>query len=366
VIQSISAASDALYVQKLDGGIGKLFRVPYDSMKTEAVPLPLNGSLGLMATDPRLPGTFLGLTSWTRAAKIYSYDPASGAIADTKLQPAGKYDEPADLESHEVKAKSYDGTLVPLSIVFKKGLKRDGKNPLWLEGYGSYGITEDPNFDPRRLAWFEQGGIFAVAHIRGGGEYGEDWHLAGKLLTKHNTWRDFIACAEYLIAAKYTDTAHIMIEGGSAGGITVGRSITERPDLFAVAIDRVPMSDALRVEFSPNGPPNIPEFGTVKEPDGFKALYEMSPYEHVKEGTKYPAVMLTTGYNDPRVVSWEPGKLAARLEAATTSGKPILLRVDYDAGHGIGSTKTQRQKELADMLSFALWQFGEPGYQPAQ
>jgi prolyl oligopeptidase len=364
VIQNIAAASDALYVQKLDGGIGRLFRVPYSTPKPEPVALPFDGALGLMATDQRLPGTLLSLTSWTNAGKIYSYDPASGAVADTKLQPVGKYDEPADLESHEVKVKSYDGTMVPLSIVYKKGLKRDGSNPTILLGYGAYGITMDPFYDPRLLAWYEQGGIFAIAHVRGGGEYGEDWHLAGKLLTKHNTWQDFIACSEYLIAEKYTATSRLAIEGGSAGGITVGRSITERPDLFAVALDRVPLSDTLRAEFSPNGPPNIPEFGTVKETDGFKALFEMSAYDHVKDGVKYPAVMITTGFNDPRVSSWEPGKLAARLQAATTSGKPILLRVDYDAGHGIGSTKTQREKELADILSFTLWQFGAPAFQP--
>jgi len=185
-------------------------------------------------------------------------------------------------------------------------------------------------------------------------------------LTKPNTWKDFIACAEYLINQKYTSPSRLAIQGGSAGGITIGRSITSRPELFAVAIDGVPMSDVVRAEFTPNGPPNIPEFGTVKEPDGFKALYEMSPYHHVMDGTKYPAVMLTTGFNDPRVVSWEPGKMAARLQAATSSGKPILLRVDYDAGHGIGSTKTQKEEELADEWSFALWQFAVAEFQPAK
>jgi len=364
VVQNVAAASDALYIQSLDGGIGRLSRVTYPSGKPERIPLPLDGSLALSGTDQRVPGTILELTSWTRARKIYAYDPTSKAVTDTKLQPVGKYDEPADLESHELKVKSYDGTLVPLSVVYKKGTKLDGKNPLLLMGYGAYGITLDPFFDPRMIAWFENGGVFAVAHVRGGGEYGEDWHLAGKLLTKPNTWKDFIASAEYLIAEKYTDTPHLAIEGGSAGGITIGRSITERPDLFAVAIDAVPASDLLRAEFTPNGPPNIPEFGTVKEMDGFKALYEMSGYHHVKDGTKYPAVLVTTGFNDPRVISWEPGKMAARLQAATTSGKPILLRVDYDAGHGIGSTKTQREEELADEFSFSFWQFGTPGYQP--
>jgi prolyl oligopeptidase len=366
VIQSIAAASDALYVQELDGGLGRLVQLSYSGGKPEQIQLPFEGSVGLSATDLRVPGTLVELSSWTKARKIYAYDLSHKNVTDTKLQPEGKFDAPADLESVEVKAKSYDGTLVPLSIVFRKGVKLDGSNPTLLEGYGAYGITLDPFFDPKMIAWYEHGGIFAVAHVRGGGEYGEDWHLAGKLLKKPNTWKDFIACAEYLINQKYTSTARLAIEGGSAGGVTIGRSITERPDLFAVAIDAVPMSDVVRAEFTPNGPPNIPEFGTVKEADGFKALYEMSPYEHVKDGTPYPAVMVTTGFNDPRVVSWEPGKMAARLQAATSSGKPVLLRVDYDAGHGIGSTKTQREQELADEWSFALWQFGVAEFQPAK
>lgn len=364
VIQNIAAASDGLYIQELDGGLGRLLRLPYSGGKPVQVHLPFEGSVGLSATDQRLPGTLLELSSWTRARKIYSVGGTN--VTETNLQPLGKFDAPRDLESVEVKVKSHDGTQVPLSIVYRKGIKLDGSNPALLDGYGAYGITLDPFFDPKLIAWYERGGVFAVAHVRGGGEYGEDWHLAGKLLTKPNTWKDFIACAEYLINQKYTSTPRLAIQGGSAGGITIGRSITERPDLFAVAIDQVPMSDVVRAEFTPNGPPNIPEFGTVKEADGFKALYEMSGYQHVTDGTKYPAVMVTTGFNDPRVVSWQPGKMAARLQAATSSGKPVLLRVDYDAGHGIGSTKTQREEELADEWSFALWQFGVADFQPAK
>lgn len=364
VLQNLNAAKDALYVQELHDGMGRLVRIPYDTNRMEEVSLPFDGAVNLYSSDPRIPGSYLMMTGWTRGPRILAYDPANKAIADTHLMSPGEYGNPPDLVSVEVKAPSHDGVMVPLSIVYKKGTPLDGSRPLLLEGYGSYGITSDPSFDPPRLAWFEQGGIYAVAHIRGGGEYGEDWHLAGKKLTKPNTWKDFIACGEYLIQHHYTSSSRLSIIGGSAGGITVGRSITERPDLFAVAIDAVPMSDAVRVEFSPNGPPNIPEFGTVKDEDGFKALYEMSPYHHVKDGMKYPAVMLTSGINDPRVSTWEPAKLTARLQAATSSGKPILFRVDYDAGHGIGSTKTQRERLLADIFSFILWQVGAPEFQP--
>jgi prolyl oligopeptidase len=366
VIQNIAAASDALYLQELDGGLGRLVRLPYAGGSASSISLPLDGTVALSATDQRVPGTLIDLEAWTRGHKIYAFDPEKKTLRDTKLQPVGKFDEPTDLESHEVRIKSHDGTLVPLSIVHKKGLKLDGTNPTWLAGYGSYGFTFDPYFDPKKIAWYERGGVYAAAHVRGGGEYGEDWHLAGKLLTKPNTWKDMIAAAEYLIQQKYTSTPRLAIEGGSAGGITIGRSITERPEVFAVAFDEVPDSDMVRTEFTPSGVLNTPEFGTVKEADGFKALYEMSAYHHVKDGTKYPAVLLTTGFNDPRVASWQPGKMTARLQAATSSGKPVLLRVDYDAGHGIGSTKSQRESELADQMSFALWQFGVAGFQPGK
>jgi prolyl oligopeptidase len=232
-----------------------------------------------------------------------------------------------------------------------------------LNGYGAYGTSLDAYYDPVNLAWLERGGVLAFAHVRGGGEFGDDWHKAGQKLTKPNTWHDFVACAEYLIEKKYTSPAHLAGEGESAGGILIGRSITERPDLFAAALIEVGFTDALRGELEQDGPGEIPEWGTVKNPEGFRGLYEMSAYAHVKNGVRYPAVMLTTGRNDPRVAPWESDKMTARLQAATTSGKPILLRVDYEAGHGIGSTKTQQEQEMADEWSFLFWQFGDPLFQ---
>ncbi len=367
VIHGQVAAADAHYVLLLDGGIGKLLRVPYSgrgNATPQPVPLPLNGNVWFDAADPRVNGLLLGLTSWTKAPADYAYDPQTNRVTDTHLQPLGPNDNPQDIVSEEVKVASYDGTMVPLSIVHRRDIKLDGSNPTLLEGYGAYGITMDPYFDPKFLAWIEKGGVFAVAHVRGGGEYGEGWHLAGKLLTKHNTWRDFIAAGQYLVDHKYTSPARLAGEGGSAGGITIGRAITERPDLFGAALDDVGISDALRVETSPNGPPNTPEFGSTKTAEGYQALYEMSSYHHVKDGTPYPAVMVVTGINDPRVTPWEPAKMTARLQAATSSGKPVLLRVDYEAGHGWGSTKTQTEQLLADQWSFLLWQFGVPGFQP--
>lgn len=365
VITDFGAAQDALYVQVRDGAVGRLLRVPYQAgAKPEPLTLPLDGAIGLYPPDPRAPGVVFVLTGWTTAARIYAYDPKTKSVTDTKLRPVGPYDAPEDVESVEVKVRSHDGTLVPLSIVYKRGLKLDGSHPALLDGYGAYGISIDPFFDVKYLAWILRGGVLAIAHVRGGGEYGEDWHQAGRKLTKANTWRDLIACAEYLIEKKYTTAARLAGEGTSAGGILIGRAITERPDLFAAALVEVGDTDTLRAELQESGPANIPEFGTVKELNGFKGLYEMSAYHHVKNGTRYPAVMLITGSNDPRVAPWQPAKMTARLQAATASGKPVLLRVDYEAGHGIGSTKTQRQEQLADEWAFLFWQLGAAQFQP--
>jgi len=363
VLKNLAAARDALYVQTLDGGIGGVLRVPFDGARPEAIALPYPGAIGEFSVDPGRPGVLLKLTSWTEPQLWYGYDPATGRSTDTGLRQRSPVDYSA-ITSVEVKARSADGTMVPLSIVYRRDLKRDGSAPTILEGYGAYGVTMDPGFSPTLLAWLERGGVFAVAHVRGGGEYGEDWHRAGQKLTKPNTIADFIACAEYLVQQRYTAPARLAGQGGSAGGITVGGALTQRPDLFAAIIDNVGVSDSLRIELSPNGPPNIPEFGSVTTEDGFKGLYAMSAYHHVKDGTHYPAVLLTTGIHDPRVDSWQMAKMTARLQAASASDKPILLRVDYDAGHGIGSTKSQGIAEMADEWSFLLWQFGNPEFQP--
>jgi prolyl oligopeptidase len=366
VVQAVVAAQDALYVQLLDGGIGRLLRVPYGAKSgAERIALPFEGSVTLTPSDPRVAGTMLTMTSWTKSPKIYAYDPQTKQVSDTKLQPPGPYDDPANIEAVEVKVRSYDGTQVPLSIVHRKGLKLDGSNPTHLTGYGSYGISQDPTFLPFFLALYERGGVNATCHVRGGGEYGEEWHLAGKGPTKPNTWRDFIACAEYLIEKKYTSPEHLDGFGVSGGGILIGRAITERPDLFAAAIDWVGVSDMLRFELTANGETNIPEFGTTKTEEGFKGLYGMSAYHHVKDQIPYPAVLLITGINDPSVDPWQVTKMTARLQAASTSGKPVLLRVDYQTDHGgIGATEKQFQELLADTMSFELWQLGAREFEP--
>jgi len=364
VLRGLGAASDALYVHALDAGLGRLRRVPYDTGKPQAVPLPFPGALDpALFTDPRRPGILFATESGTHAPAWFGYDAATGRVADTGLQPPVAADF-SGVTQAEVRVRAADGALVPLSILYPKGMKFDGTHPALVDGYGAYSIVSSLDFQPSLLAWVERGGVYAVAHVRGGGELGEAWYRAGYKGTKPNTWRDMIACGQFLVDHKYTNPARLSGEGTSAGGITIGRAITERPDLWGAALIRVGSSNALRSELSPNGPDNVPEFGTATDPAGFQALYAMDAYQHVQNGVKYPAVLLTTGINDPRVASWEPAKMTARLQAATASGKPVLLRVDYDAGHGIGSTKAQRQQDLADEWSFLLWQLGDPAFQP--
>jgi prolyl oligopeptidase len=364
VVRGLSAAADALYATVLDGGVSRVMRVPYGG-SPEQLKLPLEGDVGVFGSDPRLSGIVFSLTSWTQADSIFEFDPLSNEVKPTDLQPIGPYDRPDDLTSLEVKVPSYDGTEVPLSIIYKKGTKLDGSNPTILYAYGAYGITIDAFFGPGFLSWYERGGVFAVAHVRGGGEYGEEWHKAGFKLTKPNTWRDVIACGQYLIDQKYTSPPHLGVQGGSAGGITVGRTITERPEMFAAAVPEVGVMNPLRCETYPNGVPNVPEFGSVKTQEGFEDLFAMDSYHHVRDGVAYPAVMLTAGIHDPRVTPWMPAKMAARLQAATSSGKPIFLRVEYAGGHGIGASRIQREEESADVFSFFLWRFGNPDFQPA-
>jgi prolyl oligopeptidase len=366
VVEQIGVAADGLYVRSRVGGFGRIARLPLDDdgKVTGAevdVTMPFTGSLITMITDPRVAGTTFGLTGWTHTLLYYRND-AMLAVVRTDLKPPSPFNASA-YTSEEVQAPSADGTLVPLSILYRKGIMRDGSHPTYLEGYGAYGTEVFPDFETGRFAWLERSGVYAVCHVRGGGWYGEDWHRAGMLATKQHTIDDFIGCGRWLVAHHYTSPQHLAGEGTSAGGITIGGAITQAPALFAAALDVVGVSDALRSEFSPNGPPNIPEFGTQTTAAGFHDLYPIDAFLHVRDGVAYPAVMLITGINDPRVPPWELGKFAARLQAATSSGRPILLRVDYDAGHGfLASSRAQSDALLADQYSFLLWQLGDPGF----
>ena len=366
VVDSLAVASDALYVGVLAGVPNKILRIPFNKNPTieHFALLPEEPAANVIAARADVATVLIGTRSWTRAGNIYQFDLATRNLVETNLLPAGKFDAPDWLTSTEVMVPSHDGVRVPLSILHRRDIKFDGSNPTFISGYGAYGFTASMGYRPTNLAWLERGGVLAIAHIRGGGAFGKEWHHAGRKLTKPNTWKDFIACAEYLVEKKYTSPSKLAGEGGSAGGILIGRSITDRPDLFAAARISVGCTDMLRFETTLNGPPNVPEFGTTTKEDEFRGLLAMSTLHQIRDGVKYPAVLLTHGANDPRVEPWISAKTTARLQAATGSGKPILFRVDYHAGHGIGSTRDQRQAELADVWSFLLWQFGDKEFQP--
>ena len=304
-------------------------------------------------------GNVLFLTStYTEPSAWYLFDAASGKSARTALFETSpvKFD---DTEVVREFAVSKDGTRIPLNIIRRKGTKLDGTNPTLLTGYGGYGINESPYFvgSFARL-WLDQGGVYVDVNLRGGGEYGEEWHKAGNLTHKQNVFDDFIAAARYLVEKKYTSPAHLAILGGSNGGLLMGAAFTQRPDLFRAVVSYVGIYDMLRVELDPNGSFNTTEFGTVKDPEQFKALYAYSPYHRVNDGTAYPAILFLTGDNDHRVNPMQSRKMTARLQAANTSDHPILLRTTSSAGHGIGTALDERIEEDADVFSFLLDQLG--------
>ncbi|GAC1533341.1 MAG: prolyl oligopeptidase family serine peptidase [Ramlibacter sp.] len=325
-----------------------------------AIALPFTGAATLHEDPAHVFGDWLyTLAGWTRSPRTYRLQ--GTASVDTGLRPPVRLPDAPQVVVEEVQVRSHDGVEVPMTILHRKGLRLDGTNPTLLSGYGSYGHSETAHYNPSSIAWLERGGVLALANVRGSGVHGEPWHRAGFKATKPNTWKDGIACAQYLIAQRYASPTTLGVMGTSAGGIFVGRSVTEAPQLFAAAIFNVGALDAVRAEESANGITNISEFGSSKDPNEFPALLEMSTYHQIRDGVAYPAVLLIHGLNDPRVDVWNSSKTAARLQAASSSGKPVLLRLDAQAGHGVGSTATQRHAMQADMYAFLLWQMGKAG-----
>ncbi|HRI21825.1 MAG TPA: prolyl oligopeptidase family serine peptidase [Panacibacter sp.] len=264
------------------------------------------------------------------------------------------YPNTGEITVEELEIPGHDGVLIPVSIIHKKDIKLDGKNPTYVYGYGAYGASSFAGFNPDYLLMANKGMIIVISHVRGGGEKGKSWHLAGNKQSKPNSWKDFNSTAEYLINKGYTSAKHLACEGGSAGGILIGRAITERPDLWACAVPTVGVLSIMRQEFTPNGPINAPEHGSIYKINEFFALMEMDATLHVQNGTKYPAMLITTGWNDPRVISWQPAKFAATVQQANASDKPVLLQVDYAAGHGASADKFDATKNDARKWAFIL------------
>jgi prolyl oligopeptidase len=304
--------------------------------------------------------TRLLLTSWSKPMSPYLYDARKKKLQSSAITNFSGYEGADDIVVKEIEVPGHDGALIPLSIIYHKNTPLDGTAVCILYAYGSYGTSSSPWFSKENFCYYKRGILYAVAHVRGGGEKGEAWRLGGFKEKKPNTWKDFISCAEYLIKNKYTSSNHLVAEGGSAGGITIGRAITERPDLFAVAINRVGTTNMLRIDN--NNSSNDTEFGTVKDSSESRWLYEMDAMHHVKDGVTYPAVLNTGGMSDGRVMAWQPGKFAAALQNASASNKPVLLQVYFKGGH-FGETGKTKNVNAANEMAFALWQAGHKDFQ---
>jgi prolyl oligopeptidase len=347
VVVAVRVAGDELLVHEREAGLSRLRRVPLATGKPAAVPLPINGMLDGWAVHPSRPEVFLTLSSRTSPPRVYKY--SAGTVADTGWLPSS----PAgfgEVVTADLRVPARDGTLIPLRVTHRSGLTFDGSSPAILTGYGSFGVVLGRLFAPEMLAWYERGGIVADAGLRGGGEFGREWHEAGRGRRKITAITDFIDCAEYLIAHGYTSARRLAGRGGSAGAVPVGGALVRRPDLFGAIVLEVPSVNKTRSA----GAGSVSEFGDAATEDGLRGLLAVDCYQNVTDGTRYPAVLLTAGLNDPRVAVWHPAKMAARLQAATMSSRPVLLRADPDAGHGHGSTRTQHEELTADILAFLL------------
>lgn len=357
-IEDLAATADRLYVAEIAGGPSRLRVLDHAGKDLGAVALPAVSAVSSLTRRGRhevlyAVSRYTAPTAWftTRDGRLEARPSALASIHSVSL---------ADVEVVREVCTSRDGTRVPLTVLRRRGTRLDGRNPTLLIGYGGYGISLTPTFMWSVRPWYDAGGVFAIAHVRGGGEWGEPWHLAGNLERKQNVFDDFAACAGRLVALGYTTSDRLALEGGSNGGILMGAMITQHPRLARAVLAHVPVLDMLRVETEPNGAFNVPEFGTVTNEAQFRALLAYSPVHHVVPGTAYPAVYLTAGLNDPRVDPYHARKMAALLQSASTSGRPVLLRVS-GFGHGVGSPLEERVAQSTDAWAFV---FAELGVKP--
>jgi prolyl oligopeptidase len=370
VIEATTVASDGLYYTLREGAVSTLYRMPHggDAGATRApdrVALPYAGAVKLFDASPKVAGVFFELEGWTQPLKIFNT--TGTQIKETSLLGNIDTTTAADRVSEEVHCASHDGVEVPMSILYRKGLKRDGSAPTIMNGYGGYGRTTTANYSPVLNAWFERGGIYVYVNPRGSGAYGHEWYQAAVGATKSNTWKDMIACAQTLIDKGYTSSGKLAIQGTSMGGVAAGMAIVERPDLFAVGLLRVGILDTVRfIEATNNGPNHELEMGAMTSLQGINQLLRMSTYHNIKEGERYPALYFTAGMNDNRVAPWLPMKTAAKFQAAGNSlsrARPTLLRVEFEGGHGLSGATEQRFAETADRFSYVLWQTGAKDFQ---
>jgi prolyl oligopeptidase len=349
-IVEMRAAKDALFVEKMAGGRASITRLPWGTTTSTPVKLPFAGWVDEIAIDERADGAVIDVEGWTKPGAFYFVD--GNATKPTGIATTTSADY-SNIVADEVVVSSFDGAKVPLSVVHRKDLVDDGSHPAIEYGYGGYGNSQTPSFNPTRLAWLEKGGVFAVCHVRGGGERGHQWQIDGTHEHKLNGVKDFVACGEALVRMGFTSKTKLFAQGGSMGGVLIGRAITERPDLFAAANIAVGIVNPLRILFAENGANQKSELGDPETSDGFKSILAMDSYQHVEKAA-YPAVLFTIGLNDKRVAPWMTAKMAAKMMVSSTSKKPVLVRVESDAGHGVGSTRDQAFAERADVYAFFL------------
>lgn len=351
-IAGVSFAGHKLFVTYRKDVSDHVYVFDANGRKEREVKLPALGSVGGFGGEKSDSFVFYSFTSFTFPPTIYRYDIASGK-SELFRKPEVDF-KPEDYETKQVFYPSKDGTKIPMFIVYRKGIQLNGTNPTLLTGYGGFNISNNPGFSPSRIAWLEQGGIFCLANLRGGSEYGEKWHQAGMLEKKQNVFDDFIAAAEYLIAKRYTSNQYLAIQGGSNGGLLVGAVINQRPDLFKVAIPQVGVMDMLRFHKFTIGWNWIPEYGTSDKPSDFKFLYKYSPLHNIKPGINYPAVLVTTADHDDRVVPAHSFKYMATLQSQYKGTNPVLIRVDVNSGHGASNLR-KALETTADIYSFILY-----------
>ncbi len=371
VLQGVAVYGGKLFAQYEQNATSQLKLFDLDGKKLRDIPLPAIGSVFGTGGKWNRDEMFYGFQSFTLPPSIYriSLDAVNAPVYSDL--PGGtslwtKVDAPSiDPSAYEVAQEWYpskDGTRVPMFVVHKKGLTKNGKNPTLLTAYGGFNVSLTPTFSRTAYLWMEHGGVFAVANLRGGAEFGEDWHRAGMLDKKQNVFDDMIGAAEHLISEKYTDKNHLAIQGGSNGGLLMGAMITQRPDLFRAVICQVPLLDMLRYQNFQIAKLWIPEYGSSDDPAQFKWLYAYSPYQHVKAGAEYPAVLFMTADTDTRVDPMHAKKMAALMQAEARNGqsktRPILLRIESKAGHGAGKPVTKQIEEFTDVYSFLFWQLG--------
>ena len=356
---SISTGGGYFFASYLKDALSLVEQVDLNGKVVRTISLPGKGTASGFSGKWKDPVLYFTFTSYTQPATIYSLDVTSGK---SSIYKESKVDfNPADFESKQVFYQSKDGTKVPLIITYKKGLVLNGKNPTLLYGYGGFNISLTPGFSTSNIVWMENGGVYAVANLRGGGEYGEDWHVQGTKLKKQNVFDDFIAAAEYLIKEKYTAKEYLAISGGSNGGLLVGAAMTQRPDLFKVALPAVGVLDMLRYHQFTAGAGWAFDYGTAQDsPEMFNYLKGYSPYHNLKEGVTYPATLVTTADHDDRVVPAHSFKFAARLQKAHKGDSPVLIRIETNAGHGAGKPTAKIIDEQADKWAFTFYNMNVP------